>query len=64
MFGSNKEKNQIYFTTISNLKCVGGEIVYDNFTRVMYYRSRSANSTITLTLLVNQDGSPRIYTGE
>jgi hypothetical protein len=65
MFGSNQKKAQKYFTVIPNLQCSDGWIVYDNFTRVMYYKSRGGgNTTSTLTLLVNQDGSPRIYTGE
>lgn len=36
-------------------------ILYDKETKVMYHMSAGAYNTGTLTLLVNADGSPKLY---
>lgn len=39
-------------------------VVYDNETKVMYAVSDGLNNTSVLTMLVNADGTPRLYEGE
>ena len=40
------------------------DIVYDNDTKVMYSKSTLSGSYGALTLLVNPDGTPRLYEEE
>lgn len=40
-----------------------GEVIVDKSTRVMYWRSECSNNSGNLTLLVNADGTPRIWEG-
>ncbi|MBQ8515049.1 MAG: hypothetical protein IJ496_06605 [Ruminococcus sp.] len=47
------------FTTIKKGDCC--EIVYENETMVMYIKSTGHKNTGSFTLLVNADGTPRIY---
>ena len=39
-------------------------VVYDNETKVMYAVSDGLNNTSVLTMLVNADGTPKLYEGE
>ena len=39
-------------------------VVYDNETKVMYAVSDGLNNTSVLTMLVNEDGTPKLYEGE
>ena len=41
-----------------------GDILVDGDTHVMYWMSASAYNYGTLTLLVNADGSPKIWNGD
>lgn len=41
--------------------CSGGDIIVDTQTNVMYWMSTGAYNYGTLTLLVEKDGSPKIY---
>ena len=49
------------FLTISDEYC--GNVVVDKTTRVMYWLSDGGYSHGILTLLVNPDGTPRIWEG-
>lgn len=40
------------------------DIVYDTDTKVMYSRSMGSYNRGTLTVLVNSDGTPKLYEGE
>lgn len=40
------------------------DIVYDTDTKVMYSRSMGSYNRGTLTVLVNPDGTPKLYDGE
>ena len=42
----------------------GGNVIIDTETNVMYWISTGAYNNGTLTLLVEADGSPKIYNGE
>jgi len=40
-----------------------GEVIVDKSTRVMYWISRCSNNSGNMTLLINADGTPRIWEG-
>ena len=40
-----------------------GEVIVDKSTRVMYWISKCSNNSGNLTVLVNADGTPRIWEG-
>lgn len=40
-----------------------GEVIVDKSTRVMYWISKCGNNSGNMTLLVNADGTPRIWEG-
>jgi type IV pilus biogenesis protein CpaD/CtpE len=40
-----------------------GEVIVDKSTRVMYWISKYSNNSGNMTLLVNPDGTPRIWEG-
>lgn len=48
--------------TVQN--CDGGNIMVDSTTGVMYWMSTTGYNYGTLTLLVNADGTPRIWSGQ
>lgn len=50
------------FMRISSEHCF--DIVYDTDTKVMYSRSMGSYNRGTLTVLVNPDGTPKLYEGE
>lgn len=50
-----------YYTVVYKDKLNGYAIVYDIDTKVMYNYSLGMYNTGTLTLLVNADGTPRVY---
>lgn len=45
-------------------QCTEGMIVVDSTTGVMYWMSTGAYNVGTLTLLINADGSPKIWEGD
>lgn len=49
------------FIIVAELPNVCGEIVYDKQTRVMYWVSNGSYNYGTLTMLVNADGTPRLW---
>jgi len=51
-----------YFNRISSE--FGGSIVYDSRTGVQYWRSEGKYNYGTLTVLLDIDGKPLVYTGE
>ena len=52
-------KNAPMFSTVERFE--NGMIIVDNETNVMYWMSIGAYNNGTLTLLVNEDGAPKIY---
>lgn len=55
------EENNRMFMIVSHEFC--GYVLIDKTTRVMYWMSKDSNNYGILTLLVNPDGTPRIWEG-
>ena len=49
------------FVRVGWNSCLGAGIVYDTETKVMYAISEVANNKGTMTLLVNQDATPKLW---
>ena len=67
LFGCSKqytieEPYEGMFVVVSNEYC--GLVVVDRTTGVMYWESDGSYSTGNLTLLVNPDGTPRVWSEE
>lgn len=59
----SKEKES-YFAVVYYDSSLQAKIVYDRDTKVMYAVSRGSNNGGNLTMLVNEDGTPKLYEGE
>lgn len=59
--GANKDYNNTGFTCIAT--CEAFDVVYDNDTFVMYSVSTGYDNFGNVTMLVNPDGSPKLYNG-
>lgn len=55
------EENNLMFITVS--REWAGVVLVDKTTRVMYWSSYDSHNCGILTLLVNPDGTPRIWEG-
>ena len=60
-----KETNGLWsgYSTVEVNPPNGYKIVYDTHTGVMYHMSQGSHNRGTLTLLVNADGTPRVWEG-
>lgn len=60
----NKEQEQELSMLMILKKYYSGLILVDRETNVMYWMSNSAYNSGNLTLLVDQDGNPKIWEGQ
>ena len=58
---SAKADNSVFITVSCTVKY---QIVYDKETKVMYIMSDGCNNAGSFTMMVNADGTPKLYKGE
>ena len=58
---ARESENDMLFMQVSREN--DGRVIVDKATRVMYWKSHGAYNYGTLTVLVNPDGTPRIWEG-